>query len=386
MTGSLPPAFILRAFEDLRRRQLGLGVDDLLALRSAVRAGFGLGSDRALVELCVTLWAKSPGEADSVRAVFARYDPPAWDETGPLHPEGLPSRRLDGPTGGAPVPVLPMQPVRAPITPTGRIGDLPPLPALGTTGRQIVFDPQFPITRRAIGQAFRRLLRPEPFGPPVQLDIEATIERRSRSGVAGPVVLVPRRRNTARLLLLVDCGGSMVPFHPLADHLREAIVENGGLRHVTVAYFHDTPLDEPEPRLVRRLSRLSPQLDPVLDAVRGSLDGLLFSDPLLAEPVELTDLVEQSGAGTGVIVVSDAGAARGGVDPARNLSCVGFARALREDGRPLVWLNPMPARCWRGTSAGELARHVAMLPLDLAGLHRAVDVLRGRPITIERAA
>jgi hypothetical protein len=46
----------------------------------------------------------------------------------------------------------------------------------------------------------------------------------------------------------------------------------------------------------------------------------------------------------------------------------------------------MPQECWAGTSAALLARHVPMLPLDAAGLHRAVDVLRGRPIAVQRAA
>src|SRR6266700_4100383 len=55
----------------LRRRRFQAGIADVHALRLALRAGFGLSSRDELRELCVHLWAKSPTEAEAVRAAFA---------------------------------------------------------------------------------------------------------------------------------------------------------------------------------------------------------------------------------------------------------------------------------------------------------------------------
>src|SRR6266571_3744850 len=65
------PAFLLPVVAQLRRRRIQVGIADLHALRLALRAGFGLSSRDELRELCVALWAKSPAEAEVVRAAFA---------------------------------------------------------------------------------------------------------------------------------------------------------------------------------------------------------------------------------------------------------------------------------------------------------------------------
>jgi uncharacterized protein len=106
----------------------------------------------------------------------------------------------------------------------------------------------------------------------------------------------------------------------------------------------------------------------------------------LLTPCLLADIVIGTGPDTAVVVVSDAGAARGSMDPARNLAAVAFVRALYERRQRVVWLNPMPAELWAGSSAAQLARHVPMFALDRPGLHRAVDVLRGRPVALDRSA
>lgn len=388
MTGrQLPPAFVLAVFRDLQRRQHGVGPEDLLALRSALRAGFGLASDRDLVELCVTLWAKSAQEATTVRELFARHLTTPWDTGQVTGPSGdRPRTPGDGaPHDAAHVAPAPV-PVAVPPGPAEPGRGVTPLPPLADASRQVVHAPQYPLTRRAVAQAFRRLRRPVPSGPRTQLDVAATIAERARTGVVTAPVLVARRRNQARLLLLVDRMGSMAPFHPYLDHLRGAIVADGGLERVRQAFFHDIPVDRADPRLVRRLTGLFPELDPVLAAVRASLDGLVFTDPALLDPLPLTDVVAAAGPGSGVVVISDAGATRGHLDPPRNLASIAMVRALHDAGHRVVWLNPVPREGWAGSSAAQLARHVPMLPLDRFGLHRAVDVLRGRPFPLERAA
>ena len=66
-------------FEQLRRRRLPLGIEDYVALRSALRAGFGLSSKDALSDLCVKLWAKSPQEGEVIQALFEQSGLDDWD-------------------------------------------------------------------------------------------------------------------------------------------------------------------------------------------------------------------------------------------------------------------------------------------------------------------
>jgi len=91
------------------------------------------------------------------------------------------------------------------------------------------------------GLAAAALAGPE--GPATELgrgrDHTATV----RPGVVSPPVLRPRRRNRAKLLLLVDRQGSMAPFHSYVDEVCRAIRGAGRLRQVDLFYFHDTPLE-----------------------------------------------------------------------------------------------------------------------------------------------
>ena len=384
-----PPGFVLAVFRELQARQLALGCDDLLALRQALGAGFGLASRDELVELCVTLWAKSPTEAAMVRMLFERRQLPDWavlvgtaaagPTGGPEAGAGLP---VPGPAGSSPQPA---GAVEAPLTVARtKVAGVPRLPARPT--RQFVLAPQFPLSSRAVAQTFRRLRQPVREGPATELDVDATTERRARTGLASPPVLVPRRRNRARLILLVDRQGSMSPFHPYLDHLRDAIVEDSKLDTVYEGYFHDSPVDRADPRVLARLSGMFPTLDSVLASIRPSARGIVFGDPLLRKPVRLGRLLDDASDARGAVIVSDAGAARQSYDAERLVASVAFARELRRRNVALAWLNPVPREGWAGTTAAELARHVPMFALDGEGLHRAVDVLRGRPVALERPA
>lgn len=382
-----PPAFVRQLVRDLQARQFAIGYDDLLALRSALRAGFGLASRDHFVELCVALWAKSGPEAAVVRMLLARQELAEWGEGPAAATAGTGNAAITTagptrPTSGPPtVPV----PVETP-GPAGheRLAGVPRLPV--ATARGLVLALQFPLTGRTVAQAIRRLRRPVRSGPATELDVEATVARRARTGVASPPVLVPRRRNLARLLLLVDRQGSMSPLHPYLDHLRDAIVHDGRLEKVWVSYLHDTPVDRADKGVLARLEGLFPRLDAVLADIAPSTRGFLFDDPELRRPRRISAVLDGIPGGVGVVVLSDTGALRGNYDPERLVASVAFARELRRRGHRLVWLNPVPRRQWAGTSAAELARHVPMFALDRLGLHRAVEALQGRPVPLERPA
>ena len=73
------------------------------------------------------------------------------------------------------------------------------------------------------------------------------------------------------------------------------------------------------------------------------------------------------------------------VDEARLAQTAVFLDQLQTAVRHLAWLNPMPQTRWAGSSAGFIARQVAMFETTRIGLQGAIKALRGaRPHAQER--
>lgn len=208
----------------------------------------------------------------------------------------------------------------------------------------------FPITGRQMKQSWRYLRRLIREGPPIELDVEATVKQISREGMLLHPVTSPRRVNRNELLLLVDRDGSMLPFHSLSERLTKTAMYGGRLAKAGIYYFHNCP------------------------------GQYLYRDPYhqVAEPIgEVLSTFHHDYAG--VLIFSDAGAARGGFSRERLELTAEFLDRLRQQLRYVAWLNPMPRDRWTGT-AGEIAKLVPMFELSRQGLERAIDVLRGKPI------
>ncbi len=380
--------FVWQLFQQLRRRRMPLGVDDYDALRQCLLAGFGLSSREALRDLCCTLWAKSRREADLVGTLFDRLKLPEWS-TREVEPAMLQVPRLPD----APAPVTSghegdsSQPVERVTVPEAReVRGLPPLTVSGMrwSDRPFVFVPQYPVSFREAAQTWRRLRRPVRFGPPTELDVESTVISRARRGVASPPVLVPPRRNVARLLLLVDRQGSMAPFHGFTDEICAAIEKAGGLEHVAVQYFKNLPSGGADPEPLNRMSgRLFPTLDHVLPIIQPIGLGEVYRDRGLRKIQPLGDLLAEFGTTGAVALISDAGAARRRYRPLRLLNTVAFLKALRGRLQRFVWLNPVPSEDWQGSTAAQIARHAPMFCMTRRGMHDAVNVLRGHPHRLE---
>jgi uncharacterized protein with von Willebrand factor type A (vWA) domain len=377
------PDLIVQLGRQLRRRRLSIGIEDYAALRQALAAGFGWSSHDELSRLCIALWAKSPQEAEVVQAAINRSGLAAWivEERTP-QAAVMVTEPADS-EESADVPTVGEGGDQAPrAVPVKNLASVPP--SIGAVDRTLVLVPQYPMTEREIAQAWRRLRLWLRSGPAVELDIAATIELHGRRGVATAPVLIPRRRNTARLLLLIDRFGSMTPFHGYVDYVVQAIRAAGRIDDLRVAYFHDVPGSADRSVLTRLDDLFRTDLDGLLPLIEPMRDGSVYADPELTEPSPLADTLDELAVGTATVIVSDAGAARQRYDATRLLDTVALLKALHARAAVVTWLNPAPTDTWPRTTAAEILRYVPMHTLTREGLDRAIDGLRGRPTPVER--
>ncbi len=376
------PVFLWDLFQKLRRRGFPLTPDDYEALRQSLQAGFGWSSKEALRDLCNSLWAKSHQEQEILTALFNQLAPKNEDWQLSLQAE----KDFDATDSSKKEQHqdVPEHQKHDEIVTESRSG-LPPisLKDVQLSERRFIFVPQFPLTYREVAQTWRRLRRPVRVGPPTELDVESTIARRCQQGIAASVVLRPRRRNVARLLMLVDRQGSMTPFHRFCEEVCRAIQQAGRLEETAIYYFHNVPAEGADEQVLEG-DKLFPVLDDILHRITPLKTGYLYEDSDLLSPILLEEVLQKYAADAFVVVISDAGAVRKYYNVTRLLDTISFIKALRAYTLNYVWLNPLPKSYWKDNTAAQIARHVPMFPLNREGIHQAVNVLRGHQYIIEK--
>ena len=212
--------------------------------------------------------------------------------------------------------------------------------------------PRLPITRREMTGIWRnlRLLKRE--GAPENLDVQGTINLFCKMGFFSGVVLQPSRKNQVKLVLLIDCEGSMSPFKLLIDTLQESIEKVGLLNQKNIFYFHNVPR------------------------------GYLFTKPNLTKPLPIEEILSQEVGNNSVVIVSDGGAARRTYDSERFHQTKEFIRQLSDKTYLYGWLNPVPEFQWRMTTAEDIATFIPMYSLNPQGLNDLVKILLGYPFPI----
>ncbi|MGG6240726.1 VWA containing CoxE family protein [Nodosilinea sp. AN01ver1] len=355
-------SLVTNAFFRLRRRGFNLGISEHLAALAVVEEGFATSVDQVKTSLKL-LWCESRSE----RSQFE----PIWDDvlseaiavqstpvgladapnsqpppTSPTPPPALPNiqedlsaPQLDGLDSLQAVPDMAAQPVRAPFTPA-EVENPTDLSAY------------WPVSRRSMSYAWRYLRRPVAAGSATILDVDATVSAVARQGFYLAPVLQRGDRNQARLVLLIDQNGSMMPFHRFTRDLVETASGSGSLPadQVSVYYFHNIPT------------------------------SFLYRDAFLTQPVDFNTVLANLDSDTSVLVVSDGGAARGHRRLDRIRATTGFLLKLRRTTNLIAWLNPMPRDRWKGSSADIMANIVPMFQMDDDGLSNAIDIVRGQPL------
>ncbi|MDB9529066.1 hypothetical protein PN498_23940 [Oscillatoria sp. CS-180] len=216
-------------------------------------------------------------------------------------------------------------------------------------GQTVMTADYLPVTRRQMKQSWRHLRRMVRSGPPTELDVEATVQVVGRQGLLLTPVFRARRINLAEVLLLVDYGGSMVPFHALAQRLVDIVQYGDRQTQACIYYFHNCPVT------------------------------WLYRDPYQQSAATIDQVLQSLTSDyAGALILSDGGAAHGRWYPHRLELTEQFLTRLHQRLRYVTWLNPMPQKRWAGTTAGAIAQRVPMFEFDRVGLDAAISVLRGQ--------
>jgi uncharacterized protein with von Willebrand factor type A (vWA) domain len=381
---------LLSLFKELRKWGLLLGVEEYILVVEALQAGFGIGDRNSLERLCCTLWTKSEKEADLLKRLLDEIIKRSPVEISKFTSTELPQNKREisqqsqpqtpskepgkSATSSTPSTVSQTQEpsssealLEEPTSPTEIPLDIDEpeqvIQAIRQNWdnslemsyyRQNSVDEYLPVTPRQIKQSWRFLRRRVREGTLAELDVEGTVEKICQQGVLLEPVMMPSYKNRSELVLLVDQGGSMVPFHHLSRQLIDKAQQGGNLTNFGVYYFYNYP------------------------------EKYLYTDPNRLKYQLLTDILESIDSRTGVLIVSDAGAARGNLNEVREEYTVKFLKQLEQSVRYYAWLNPMPNDSWQDTTAGKIARFVPMFEMSREGLNAAINTLRGRYVYWER--
>jgi uncharacterized protein len=194
-------------------------------------------------------------------------------------------------------------------------------------------------------------------GAAAELDLDETIDATARNAGDLEVIVRPPRRNRAKVLLLMDVGGSMDPYAHLVSQLFTAASRSGRFARFRSYYFHNC----------------------VYEAV--------YEDARFFKSLPVADLLAHSDRDEKLVVVGDAS-----MHPAELLEAAGsiyfytrnatpgleWLRRLTEHFRRTAWLNPEAQQYWNQTTIQIVARLFPMFPLTIDGLHDAVrHLVRG---------
>ncbi len=334
-------------FDALRKEGAPLGVSEYVEAVAAIREGYALEDpDRLLGFLCL-FWAKNSDQKALLETLFLEKTLPILEPKPPdgKGPEPAPEDRSCGQAAEAKIVWLNQVAQKQAGGKSCGSRDIPP-EIRETPGFSFRMAPRPPVGYRRAARALLGYRKPMRAGQASELNIPATVARICREKYLVRPVFSPRMINRAELWLLVDRGGSMAPFSPALSPLLDAAVKETRLGRMRILYFHDCPSD-----------------------------GLSVTRNLaMSKPPDKH--FSAAGSGAGILIVSDAGAARGDYDGNRARYTRAFFESAGARIPRIAWINPVPPERWAGSTAEAIRSMVPMFPLTRDGLERAVTVLR----------
>lgn len=221
------------------------------------------------------------------------------------------------------------------------------------------FDDSVELGTRNLKLALRKLRKFAREGAADQLDLDGTISATARNAGLLDLKLVPERRNTVKVLLFLDVGGSMDDHIRVCEELFSAA--RSEFKHLEHFYFHNFVYENVWKDNHRRHSAMTP----VAQILRtyGHDYRVIFVGDATMSPYEIT----QPG---------------GSIEHWNKESGAAWMQRMTAAYPRLVWLNPERPERWEYTASVRITRELVserMFPVSIRGLDAAIAALR-RPL------
>ena len=207
---------------------------------------------------------------------------------------------------------------------------------------------------RNIKVALRRLRKFARQGAPEELDLDGTIQGTAEKGYLD-IQLRPERRNTIKVLLFFDIGGSMDNYIKLCEELFSAA--RSEFKNMEFFYFHNCLYESVWKDNSRRATEKLSTWD-VLHKYGHDYKVIFVGDATMS-PYEVT----QPG---------------GSVEHWNEEAGAVWMGRVADIYESCIWLNPTPERYWEHTASTSMLKRLVgerMYPLTLEGLERAMREL-----------
>jgi len=208
---------------------------------------------------------------------------------------------------------------------------------------------------RNIKMALRRLRKFARTGAEDELDISSTIKSTAHNGGMLDIKMRPERRNTVKVLLFLDIGGSMDAHVKICEELFSA--SRTEFKHIESFYFHNFIYESVWKDNRRRMAERMPTLE-VLNKFSQDYKVVFVGDATMA-PYEITH-------------------AGGSVEHWNEEPGAAWMEKFSTIYDKVIWLNPTPQETWEYSSSVMMTQELVggnMFPLTIKGLEEGMGNL-----------
>ena len=216
-------------------------------------------------------------------------------------------------------------------------------------------DDSVEIGTRNIKMALRRLRKFARTGADEELDMDDTISSTARNAGMLDIKMVPERRNSVKVLLFFDVGGSMDPHVRVCEELFSAAKTE--FKHLKFFYFHNFLYDSVWTKSQRRHAETTSTFE-LINTYTKDYKVIFVGDATMA-PYEITH-------------------AGGSIEHYNEEAGAVWLQRVTDAFEHFVWLNPTPKEYWQHSYSIEIVKELVedrMFPLSVKGLEEAMALL-----------
>jgi len=208
---------------------------------------------------------------------------------------------------------------------------------------------------RQIQMALKKLRNLKRTGLEEELDIDETVDKTCKNAGELELIMVPPRKNRAKVLLLMDAGGSMDPYYVMVNRIFSAANQLKSFKDFKYLYFHNCIYDQ------------------------------LYKNMAFRESLTTLEILRTYDKDYKVVIVGDASMAHselfsagGSIDYYNYNPTAGliWLKRLRNHFEKSIWINPVEPGYWYVNSTiYYISKVFPMFHLSLDGLDAAVRKL-----------